>query len=166
MIELLVVIAIIGVLAAITLGVVAAVNERVARQRVAAELGALAAALERYRRAYGDYPQNAAATTPAALLQCLLGRRGPTGVVTRARPWLDVTAFRLTPGDDGAPRDPWRVDTVELLDPWGGAYGYLYLNQNYLLWSAGPDGRVEIDPHSLRATEAAVNTDNLYANPE
>jgi len=57
LIELLIVIAIIGILSAISLGVVKGVKERAGINRAKAELAILSTALDAYKRQYGDYPQ-------------------------------------------------------------------------------------------------------------
>jgi len=56
LIELLTVIAIIGILSAITFGVVKGVGEHGKITRATAELASLTTALESYRQYYGDYP--------------------------------------------------------------------------------------------------------------
>ncbi|MFH1499448.1 MAG: prepilin-type N-terminal cleavage/methylation domain-containing protein, partial [Verrucomicrobiota bacterium] len=154
LVELLTVIAIIGILSAITFGVVKGVNERAAIGQAKAELGTLAQALESYKRQYGDYPRagNSATLTTAAaadnqsgrFLNALFGKLGPKGDPINGKMFLDASNFALasttalpTPGNN-------TVVANALLDPWGRHYLYAYSEgwRKYALLSAGPDGRV------------------------
>ena len=165
LLELLAVIAIIAVLAGIILGVGrhAAETGRVARTR--AELAVLAAALEDYQRALGDYPQTDDA---AQLLQSLIGRRGPRSAVIAARVLIETTRFRTSNA-----RDPFADASAVLIDPWDRPYRYAYkvpaagwTNSSYVLYSAGPDGRDSgvLLPGGFPDVTAAGNADNLHAN--
>ena len=75
--------AIIGVLAGLVIGVGRLAGERGRITRAKAELAALAAALDDYKRQHGDYPQVSADHTPEgesagrALYAALNGQRGP-----------------------------------------------------------------------------------------
>lgn len=133
---------------------------RAARAR--AELAALAAGLECYRLALGDYPRTESA---AELLQALLGRRGPDGQAIAATAFIETSRFTT---DREA--DPFTNEAAELVDPWGRAYRYAYksrtpwTNPSYVLCSPGADGEMGgfaaggfPDPASLG------EADNLYA---
>jgi prepilin-type N-terminal cleavage/methylation domain-containing protein len=65
LVELLMVIAILGVLAAITFGVLQAVKDTQNRTIAKAELAVLAQALERFKSKYGDYPWTAVGSDPS-----------------------------------------------------------------------------------------------------
>lgn len=95
LIELLTVLAIVAILSAIALGGVTGAKQRANIARTKSELAALSAALEDYRRLYGDYPQTgnfaqapldpgnppaapAASTAQVKLFNCLTGGFGPT----------------------------------------------------------------------------------------
>jgi prepilin-type N-terminal cleavage/methylation domain-containing protein len=97
LIELLTVMAIVGILTAITLGTVGGIRERAKISLCRTELATIAAALESYKRQYGDYPQISSTashvsafaipTTPTSkdsaydFFRALVGRIGPTGKV-------------------------------------------------------------------------------------
>ncbi|QYM80113.1 type II secretion system GspH family protein [Horticoccus luteus] len=163
LVELLTVIAIIAVLAGITIGAARGVKERAARSRAKGELAAVSVALESYKRQYGDYPETKDA---AALLQCLIGKRGPTGAAMTGRSMLETARFSLS-------ADPTTDVTATLQDPWARAYEYHYKTDpaatwrapGYVLYSAGPDGADDTPAAdgALDATTAA-NADNIYAN--
>jgi prepilin-type N-terminal cleavage/methylation domain-containing protein len=163
--ELLLVMAVIAVLSGLVLGVGRAMWEGSRSSRATAELTMLAATLESYHLAQGDYPHTEAS---AWLLQALIGRRGPAGEAITARPLIEVSRFKI-----GGERDPFVDDAAELLDPWGAAYHYAYksttpwTNPGYLLYSCGPDGMAS---HALLTggfpdPTAAGNSDNLWAVP-
>lgn len=156
LLELLSVVTIIALLAGIGLGAGrrAAESGRIARAK--AELAVLGAALENYRRTYGDYPRT---EDGAQLLRALLGRRGPvTDAGINGRPLIEPARFTVA-GDI-------------LLDPWGRAYLYAYKtispwsNSSYVLYSAGPDGRE--NPRLLAGGFSDAggegNADNIHAN--
>ena len=152
LIELLAVLGVLAVLAALAVGIVNAAKHRSASARARGELAALAAALERYKSHYGDYPQtgNGAQATPtvtavigqnqaqALLLNALIGVYGPTNFSTRINgpSFLEVSKFRLevqlnvnTAARFGEPQGTPPVKTAEancLLDPWGYRYMYYY----------------------------------------
>ncbi len=187
LVELLTVIAIIGILSAITFGVVKGVNERAAIGQAKAELAALSQALEAYKRQYGDYPRTQSA---ARLLQSLIGLRGPLGAdlssSTSKKSFIDIAQFSLNDSNG----NPFSVDTLYLIDPWGRSYLYFYnTNTNpanpstwvapsYTLYSVGPDGKSF--GNSANNTTSVVDTatglpkanldtdpgaaDNIYAN--
>lgn len=94
LIELLTVLAIVAILSAIALGGITGAKQRAHIARAKSELAALSAALEDYRRLYGDYPQTgdfaqapldpgdppsmpAASTAQVKLFNCLTGVYGP-----------------------------------------------------------------------------------------
>lgn len=165
LLELLAVISIIALLAAIVIGVGRRATETGRTARARTELAALAAALEDYRRAFGDYPQT---DDGAQLLQALSGRRGPHDTAIAARSLLEISRFKTTDS-----RDPFTDSTAVLIDPWDRAYRYLYkvpvagwTNSSYVLYSSGPDGQAS--PTLLTGgfpdDTAAGNADNLHAN--
>ena len=165
LLELLAVLAIVALLAGFVLGSGRRATESAKGVRARAELAALAAALESYRRAYGDYPQTGDA---ARLLQSLLGRLGPAGAAVNGRTLLETGRFTTTDGSD-----PVANAAAELADPWGRPYVYTYksppagwLNPGFVLYSVGPDGTGA--PGLLGGgwidTAAPANADNIYAN--
>jgi prepilin-type N-terminal cleavage/methylation domain-containing protein len=168
LIELLAVIAIIGVLAAITFGVARGVQERGGIGKTRVEIGAIAQALEAYRAKYGDYPQTSSAAT---MLQCLIGRRGPTGAALTDKPQIELARFS-TVNDS----DPFSATTAVLMDPFGKGYHYAYKtsgswrNPSFMLYSGGPDGSVEgslpADGFLTNAFETAFNTSAGTGNPD
>ncbi len=164
LLEVLAVITLIAVLTGITLGVGRRASEVGRTARTKAELAGLSAALETYRRTYGDYPQTGDA---ARLLQSLIGRRGPANATIAGRALIETTRFNV---EDA--RDPLADSAAQLVDPWGQPYHYAYKtmtpwsNSRYLLYSAGPDGR---DFSRLLAggfpdTAGEGNADNIHAN--
>ena len=152
LIELLTVVGVITVLAGIAVGIVTAGKHRSLAARARGELAALAAALERYKAHYGDYPQtgSAAQATPirtavigqnqgqALLLNALIGVYGPTNFAARINgpSFLEISKFRLeveltvnTAARFGEPQGTPPVKTAEancLIDPWGNRYMYYY----------------------------------------
>src|SRR6266540_4878024 len=74
LIELLVVLAIVAVVSALVVGLGNHANNFAQMVRAKAELAAVSAALESYRRQYGDYPHT---NRPDELLQALIGKRAP-----------------------------------------------------------------------------------------
>lgn len=164
LVELLTVLAIIAVLAALSFGSGAqALRERSLRERARADLAALSAGLEAFRRHNGSYPQT---DRPEEFLGALLGGRAAdnTVLVSRGRRFVDGAGLVLELGrsDDPANR---------VLDPWGRPYRYTYTpgpswrSPGYLLYSCGPDGLAGGHPggRSPGATEA--DHDNVYAQP-
>jgi prepilin-type N-terminal cleavage/methylation domain-containing protein len=167
LIELLTVIAIIGILAAITFGVVKGVQERAAISQCRTELAALVAALETYKQQYGDYPQAGAGTwtglttNETKLLQALVGRRGPTGAAITGKLFIDVAKFSLSSSSD--PLVVANQDTVKFQDPWGRDYFYFYKSAgwaapSFTLLSTGPDG------YAFGATAIPTTSNLLNAN--
>src|SRR4051812_7250343 len=114
LLELLAVIALIAILAGLVVGVGRRAVEVGQVARAKAELAALAAALEAYKRAHGDYPRT---DDPARFLQSLLGRLGPALAPASAPPFIETARFVT----EGA-RDPWTDATAQLVDPWGQVY--------------------------------------------
>ena len=186
LVELLTVIAIIGILSAITFGVVKGVNERAAIGQAKAELGTIAQALENYKRQYGDYPQvgpfpSGTTTAPtstihgnsSALLNALYGWVGPKNntLGSRGKGFIDLSKLSLV--NSTLPTDA-AVQNA-FIDPWGRQYIYSYrTNANdgggwkqpgYILFSAGPDGR--LNPPSAQGVvdyTTSYNSDNVYSH--
>lgn len=157
LLELLAVIALIAVLSGIVIGVGRRASESGRTARAKAELAAISAALEAYKRAFGDYPRT---DDEVQLLRALLGQRGPASdVPINGRGLIEVARFTVK-GD-------------VLIDPWERPYVYVYkrpasgwTNPGYVLYSAGPDG---IENASLLAggfpdVASAANADNIHAN--
>jgi prepilin-type N-terminal cleavage/methylation domain-containing protein len=165
LIELLTVLAIIAVLAGLVIGAARRGSESGRIARAKAELAALSAALESYRRTYGDYPQT---DDGARLLQSLLGQRGPTGAPLQDRAFIELVRFSTN-----SVADPTLDSTVALIDPWGRPYLYIYkvppdgwINPSFVLYSLGADG---LDtPGMIGGRDADPlspgNADNIYAN--
>lgn len=193
LIELLTVIAIIAILAAITFGVIKGINERAAISQAKAELSSLSAALEGYKKQYGDYPwigaaaNSATATTasatdaPGILYNALTGKRGPssTNVTIDAKALIEVSKFSLQDSSTaGLPVAGKNQVANAFLDPWGRRYLYYYktgtsaqwLNTGYILLSVGPDGATGITISTAglitpgTGAAAVQAADNIYAN--
>jgi len=147
LIELLTVIAIIGILAAITFGVVKGVQTRALISQSRSELSAIATALEGYKRQYGDYPQMLAkpaysdnantligtistatvADGPGILFNALSGKRGPAGDAILGKSFLELSKFTVQ--ETAVANQPDNTSTNKanaLLDPWGRRYLYYY----------------------------------------
>jgi prepilin-type N-terminal cleavage/methylation domain-containing protein len=192
LIELLTVIAIIGILAAITFGVSKGVTERAAISTAKGELAALAAALENYKRQYGDYPQTGgtapAVVNPTAVIttasaqslffNALAGKFGPKlAPLQNSKTFVEFAKFNLETANF-----PVQTNTTDVanafLDPWGRRYVYRYRDTaspatwtapSYVLFSVGPDGltkNVTSDPSPAGVVDYADvnNADNIYAN--
>ncbi len=131
--------------------------------RARAELEALSCALDRYRIETGDYPRTASA---AALLQSLIGRRGPLGNHVALPSFLDLSRFQVS-------RDPFTDAGAELLDPWGNAYRYAFraeaawTNPRYVLYSLGADGAgtETLQAGGFALVAGAFDSDNVLAAP-
>lgn len=155
-------IGVIAILTGIVIGVGRRANEAGRLSRARAELSVLAAALESYRAAHGDYPRTA---DPAQMLQALLGRRRPDMSETTGRAFLE-------PGRLALSGDPFASASAQVLDPWEQPYRYAYkaipgwTNPTYVLASAGPDqtGTPNLRPGGFPDVAAPRNADNLYAN--
>lgn len=165
LLELLAVITLIAVLAGLVLGVGRRASESGKSARARAELAALSAALENYRRLHGDFPQT---DDEPRLLQSLIGKRGPTGLAVNGRAMLELARFTTA----GA-LDPFSNAAAELIDPWGQPYVYAYkkpasgwTNSGYVLHSAGPDGRdsAALQPGGFVDPIPPENADNIQAN--
>lgn len=185
LLELLAVIAIIAVLTGIVIGVGRRSAETGRSARAKAELAALSAALEAYKRQHGDYPQTgavpnladtaapASADAPGILFNALAGKRGPRPTLTPldGRAFVELAKFTLqNPAALPSPGNTAQLANA-FVDPWGRRYLYAYrtgtgwTNPSYVLWSTGPDG----DDAGLTAqgfidVAPAANADNLYAN--
>jgi len=191
LIELLAVVAIIGLLSAITFGIVKGVNQRAAVGQAKAELSVLAQALEEYKRQYGDYPQTGsspvaptgtatATSVQGELFNALMGKLGPTLVAIDGKQFIEPSKFSLQ--DTTTAGLPTTGNTTAVangfLDPWGRLYMYYYRptgtawtkNSSYVLLSAGPDGKEAVTFSSTgvmtetAATTTATAADNIYAN--
>lgn len=185
LLELMAVIAIVAVLTAVVIGVGrhAAQAGKVARAK--AELAALAASLEAYKRQYGDYPRIASdtsidlATGSEQLYLALSGFRAPAldSLPFAAQQRILFERSRFTMADLRAPDD---AKENHFVDPWGQAYRYAYKaasawkNSSYVLASAGPDedltlpfpddGLIDADYEAETRAGKAINLDNIYAN--
>ena len=111
LIELLVVVAVIAILAGITLAALGGANQKAARDRAAAEVAALANALERYKMQNDAYP-------PAS---------GTNLVFTNIEMFMEV--------------NPSSMSGTQLLDPFGAPYRYRNPGQvniaTFDVWSDG-----------------------------
>lgn len=192
LIELLTVIAIIGILAAITFGVVKGVQERGAISQARTELAALSTALEAYKRQYGDYPQTGGRTTAAAdttttitttaaqaaFFNSIGGKLGPKlDPLTNGKQFVEFAKFTLETANMPNPTNDIAVANA-FIDPWGRRYVYRYKDKDnpgnwkapsYVLFSVGPDGATKSvtgDPTNAGVIDYdhTSNADNLYAN--
>lgn len=149
LLELLVTLALVAALAAIACGLIGSAGSRAARVRAEGDLSTIATALEAYQRHYGDYPRT---VDPVRLFESLSGARGPSGAVV-AGPDFIGSRVVLSPDPDPT-----------LRDPWGNAYRYWYdasLDDEYLLWSAGPDGRDHVGGDGRPLPGHVANSDNI-----
>lgn len=164
LLELLAVVGIIAILSGLVLGVGRRAIESGKIARAKGELTVLAAALDAYRRSYGDYPQT---DDEARLLQSLLGRRGPLDHALAAHAFIETAKFATA----GA-LDPFVDTNAVLVDPWDQPYVYAYKSQapwtnpGFVLYSIGSDG---VDSPTLLAgglidSAPPANADNLCAN--
>ena len=148
LLEISAVLAIVGLLAATVGGLAGPVRVQVDEARARGELAVLAAALERYRTIYGDYPYTTgeAAADNHRLLRALTGETDHMGTTLPARVvgpcLLDLSALQLAQAEGGAfvPVAEWRPATrsdgsehlaplprgVVVLDPFGSPYVYGY----------------------------------------
>lgn len=173
LLELLAVIAIIAVLTGIVIGVGRRASEAGKVARAKAELAALSAALEGYRRQYGDYPRT---TDNPTLLQSLIGKLGPTGSALNplGRVQLEIAKFTVaSPSTPDTAVDPFSNASGQLLDPWGQPYRYAYaarstgwMNPSFVVYSIGPDGAESATLLSGGFIDVAAdaNADNVIAN--
>lgn len=185
LLELLAVIAIIALLAGVVIGTGRHAAESSRVGRATAELAALSAALENYRRHHGDYPRIASdisaddVNAGRSLHAALTGWRGPerdaTNFETKQIAFIESAKFTLA-APDANPDAP-----NHLLDPWGQPYRYAYntrangwLAVSFVLMSAGPnreatlplpaDGIMDATYDAELIDGRAVNIDNLHAN--
>ena len=141
LVELLTVITVIGVLAAMVLATQGPVWRMAARAKAKGEVGAMEAALGRYRQDHGVYPPSPDLdpSSAANVAMCAEGAR--------------VLYVELS-GDKGASAsgapaeryydrfDKPSVDSEHALDPFGNFYGYSTMgkyNPTFDLWSTGGD---------------------------
>ena len=158
LVELLTVIAVVAILSTIAIGTIRGAKERGNIARARAELAALVAALEEFKRLYGDYPQTGefgqAPATPTAettgpgintaqakLFNCLTGVFGARAFTNAERMngpnLLEIGKHRvngtltnqfLVPVSNN-PNPPAKLEqNACLLDPWGRRYLYYYKN--------------------------------------
>ncbi len=177
LIELLTVIAIIGILSAITFGVVKGVNERAAIGQAKAELGALSQSLEAYKMQYGDYPRTA---SNAEMLDSLLGKRGPTGTTgINGKKFIESAKLTLSTATSPTVQDPWGRDYLYIYNRTSPASPAVtpWKNPSYVLFSMGPDGKSYGTASTVSAlvdsntgivqSSASTDTgaaDNIYTN--
>lgn len=157
LLELLAVIAIIAILSGIVIGVGRRASESGKIARAKAELATIGAALEAYKRSYGDYPRT---DDEVQLLRALLGQRGPASdAQINGRALLEIARFKIV-GD-------------VLVDPWDRPYVFAYkvpaggwTNPGFVLYSAGPDGSDNASLLSGGFPDVAspANADNIHAN--
>lgn len=173
LLELLAVTAIIAVLTGIVIGVGRRASEAGKVARAKAEIAALSAALEAYKRQYGDYPRT---NDGAILVQSLIGRLGPTGTTLSptGRTLIEAAKFHLAlAADPDVAVDPFANMSAVLIDPWSRPYRYVHktgggswANPSFVLYSIGSDG---LDSPALLTggfidVAQPENADNLYAN--
>jgi len=194
LVELLTVIAIIGILSAITFGVVKGVNDRAAVGQAKAELGTIAQALEAYKRQYGDYPQAGRYTgsvtgvvpstsvatdgQPYRLFNALMGKLGPKAPMTAINGKIFLDSAQLSLATTTLPTSTGGPVANAFIDPWGRQYIYYYRDDtgnkwsSYVLLSAGPDGKIgiSVDDETGKVTipaagaAATAASDNIYHN--
>ncbi|MGF1483666.1 MAG: prepilin-type N-terminal cleavage/methylation domain-containing protein [Opitutales bacterium] len=173
LIEMMVVMGIIVGLAALTLGVKQYLDERAAISQTQMEVNTIAAALEDFKKTYGDYPLVGQAA--GFMFRTLTGRT----VMKRENDTIRLVAVES--------EDDWRgfIDTTQMtldndespsffIDAWGNPYVYQYKNvvdvdpsspstsgpRMYTLFSRGPDG----EAGNISGTDAqqAQARDNIY----
>lgn len=164
LLELLAVIAVIALLTGIVIGVGRRASDAGKVARAKAELAVISAALESYKRQYGDYPQaggiNFALPDTALgdghsnvrLYNALLGHYGPriNQLNPPGRAFIELARFSTDTAQAGmATALSTGPELNALLDPWGNRYMYYYRgnaggstwqNPSYVLYSVGPDG--------------------------
>jgi general secretion pathway protein G len=117
LIELLVVVAVIAVLAGITLAALGGANQKGARDRAAAEVVALANAIERYKMQNDKYPDAGS---------------GSTLDFGTVQMFMEARADSITTN----------AGKTNMLDPFGNTYRYLLPGSNNIatfdVWSQGP----------------------------
>lgn len=161
LLELLTVLAIVAVFAGMVFAASRSTSNTASIARARAELGAMGAALESYRSTYGDYPRTGDA---GVLLQCLIGKRGPTNVEVAGKSVIGLASFTTLDG-----LDPYISATAQPVDPWMQPYRYAYktspswAQSHYVLYSTGPD-RVSavLDSAGRIDRSEAENRDNIH----
>lgn len=169
LIELLTVISIIGILAAIAFGMMGGVKKKAAISRARTELTVLAQALDAYRLAYGDFPQE---SKSESMLQALIGKIDPKGKAfsSQRKTLIELSKFTLSPENT----DPFKNAQVTLVDPWDRPYIYYYYQipsttggnprRGFVLYSEGPDQGSVAPLANGTMPDDTKNTDNIYAN--
>jgi type II secretory pathway pseudopilin PulG len=203
--ELLLVMGILVALAGFAVVGISGAKQRTAIARAKGELALLAQALEDYKRHYGDYPETGPsaanaqrvtvganglsagpglATTPARLLNALIGVYGPANFTNRVNgPTLvDVTRLTLEIPFSSAALTTSNLMTTfavpvgsppakpaannSFVDPWGNRYLYFYKASatarwnasSYVLYSTGPDGASTIRPDATGLFSGVTQT--------
>ncbi len=135
-------------------------------------------ALERYKRAFGEYPKEftvtGLSTMEEILFNALAGRLAPKGIFGNFKSLIDRNSLEFANenfpivGEIAGPI----INTI--VDPWGNPYRYRYdpdglvitnwENFNYVLFSKGPDGAyADVTLEGQKNEGAASNQDNIYA---
>lgn len=155
-IELLVVLAVIGILSAISFGMVRVVSERTRTNRAITQMTAITQGLEQFKNQYGDYPfirQHTAGAEARGqdLYRALSGQTGPLGhfFPRQGRAFINPDQFFLANTGTVSPDRIIEDQNTFLEDPWGRPYEYFYKTENnpdnwenpqFVLFSRGPDG--------------------------
>jgi len=188
LIELLTVFGLVALLGGLAIGTVYGARQRANIARACSALATLSAALEEFRRHYGDYPQLGgfpqAAATPsppgagpgvgtaqARLYNCLTGVFGPQPHSGNAGPggpnFLDGAKIPLDAAlsaESSAPRElsdaapSPREQNACLLDPWGRRYFYYYKD-------ARVPGRWQAAGYMLYSTGARLGAGGVEVPP-
>ena len=184
LLEVMVVLGVVALLVAMGSMLANTLQERAAVGRARAELAHISAALEQFKRHFGDYPWvDSRRSGEQSLYAALIGRRNVEGQLLElegdraGRPLVDLAV--LTVGLPDAPLSPGEAGLRSMeagdsgntfLDPWGTPYVYLYRTgaedewerAGYLLLSLGPSGgrnRSEgrIEGHGIPASGIVPN---------
>ena len=158
--EMLVVISIIVILAGLTIGGFAFVNQKQARDKAKLQIGLLQLALEDYRSDNGEFPE-AKSSSGANQSNKIYRALFPASAAEK------VYLSQLDPNNDG---QGWLAGqtsgNLRIYDPWGEEYRYrtagtgsvsYAVNPDFDLWSAGPDGKT----NARRGAYDPEHPDNL-----